>query len=165
MPCRSFYGRGCALIEQDYLRRIILREHDGNASSGIAPGFIVNAARFALGHGYHVVLEGILATLRYGEALRGLIDCHAGAVDQTDPAASVVWVAGFGLVEQRGDHRRDRVFQRGVDLAATGFRAGPACGSFAGVDRQDVGGVARSRGSVVEGSHHRHAAAPAAFPP
>lgn len=27
---RRRYGRGCALVEQDYLRRIILREHDSS---------------------------------------------------------------------------------------------------------------------------------------
>ena len=27
---RERYGRGCALVEQDYLRRIVLRELDGD---------------------------------------------------------------------------------------------------------------------------------------
>jgi adenylate kinase family enzyme len=75
---RSRYGRGCALIEQDYLRRIILREHDVGASTGIAPEFIAQAAAFALSHGYHVVLEGILRADRYADSLRRLIADHDG---------------------------------------------------------------------------------------
>lgn len=75
---RDAYGRGAALIEQDYLRRIILREHDSSASTGIAPEFITNAAGFALANGYHVILEGILHTARYADALRKLIQDHDG---------------------------------------------------------------------------------------
>jgi predicted kinase len=75
---RARYGRGCALIEQDYLRRIILKELDGRDAPGIAPRFIANAARFALDNGYHVILEGILWTGRYGDALRDLIGGRTG---------------------------------------------------------------------------------------
>jgi predicted kinase len=75
---RDSYGRGAALIEQDYLRRVILREHDSSASTGIAPEFITNAAAFALGNGYHVILEGILHTGSYGDALLKLIKDHDG---------------------------------------------------------------------------------------
>jgi predicted kinase len=75
---RDRYGRGCALIEQDYLRRVILREHDGVDSTGIAPEFITQAAAFALRNGYHVILEGILTAQRYGPSLRRLIDEHDG---------------------------------------------------------------------------------------
>ena len=72
---RRRYGRGCALIEQDYLRRIVLREHD---IGGIAPVFITTTARNALDLGYHVVLEGILHADRYATVLRHLIEQHAG---------------------------------------------------------------------------------------
>jgi len=65
-------------LEQDYLRRIVLREHDASASTGIAPEFITNAAAFALRSGYHVILEGILHTGRYTRALRALITEHVG---------------------------------------------------------------------------------------
>ena len=75
---RDAYGRGAALIEQDYLRRIVLREHDSSASTGIAPEFITNAAAFALANGYHVILEGILHTARYSNALLKLIKGHPG---------------------------------------------------------------------------------------
>ena len=75
---RRRYGRGCALLEQDYLRRIVLREHDSNHIDPVAPAFITTVARTALQLGYHVVLEGILHTDRYAALLRELIDEHPG---------------------------------------------------------------------------------------
>ncbi|MBG0563841.1 AAA family ATPase [Actinoplanes aureus] len=72
---RRRYGRGCALIEQDHVRRVVLREHGGN---GVAPSFIMTMARAALDAGYHVVLEGILHTAQYGDPLRRLIADHPG---------------------------------------------------------------------------------------
>lgn len=75
---RRRYGRGCALIEQDYLRRIVLREHDTSGSDPVAPAFIAATVRSALDLGYHVVLEGILHTDRYATALRRLIEQHSG---------------------------------------------------------------------------------------
>jgi predicted kinase len=70
------YGRGCALIEQDYLRRIVLRERD--EPGGIAPALIEQTVRFALDHGYHAVLEGILHRARYGPMLTALLSAHRG---------------------------------------------------------------------------------------
>jgi predicted kinase len=75
---RARYGRGCALIEQDYFRRIVLREHDSAASTGIAPELIGTAARLALDRGYHVVLEGILSTVRYSPMIRDLVAAQHG---------------------------------------------------------------------------------------
>ncbi|MCO8273576.1 AAA family ATPase [Actinoplanes sp. TRM 88003] len=77
---RRRYGRGCALIEQDYVRRVMLREHGGDGMDAVAPAFITTMVREALGHGYHVVLEGILHTGQYGRPLRELIADHSGAV-------------------------------------------------------------------------------------
>ncbi|HEY1488386.1 MAG TPA: AAA family ATPase [Micromonosporaceae bacterium] len=75
---RDRFGRGCALVEQDYLRRILLREWDGRDSGGIAPQLIGNTVRFALEHGYHVILEGFLWTVRYADMLHDLLDRHTG---------------------------------------------------------------------------------------
>jgi predicted kinase len=75
---RRRYGRGCALLEQDYLRRTVLREHDSGSTGVVAPEFIASTARAALAVGYHVVLEGILHSERYGGVLRRLVDEHAG---------------------------------------------------------------------------------------
>jgi predicted kinase len=74
----AYGGRGCAIVEQDYLRRTVLREHDATDSGGVAPRFITHAARFTLQHGYHTIVEGILATARYRPALLDLIARHAG---------------------------------------------------------------------------------------
>ncbi|MEH1165385.1 kinase [Micromonospora sp. CPCC 205539] len=73
---RRRHGRGCALVEQDYLRRIVLRERD--QPGGAAPALIEQTVRFALDHGYHVVLEGILHTSRHRAMLTNLRDGHRG---------------------------------------------------------------------------------------
>ncbi|GIE23369.1 AAA family ATPase [Winogradskya humida] len=75
---RRRYGRGCALLEQDHLRRVILREHDSGQIGPVAPAFIAATARTALDLGYHVILEGILHTDRYATALQNLITAHPG---------------------------------------------------------------------------------------
>lgn len=75
---RRRYGRGAALLEQDYLRRTLLREHDSAHINPVAPTFITTTARTALDLGYHVILEGILHTERYADALHQLIDRHPG---------------------------------------------------------------------------------------
>jgi predicted kinase len=74
---RRRFGRGCALVEQDYVRRVLLREHR-DAEGAIAPAFLTMIAREALGRGYHVVLEGILDAAGHGAALRELIAGHDG---------------------------------------------------------------------------------------
>ena len=71
-------GRGTALVELDYFRRVVLREHGGLGADAVAPGFIAMCVRALLGSGYHVVLEGILHTGGYGTVLRELIAEHAG---------------------------------------------------------------------------------------
>ncbi|MEU5563481.1 AAA family ATPase [Micromonospora musae] len=75
---RRRYGRGAALLEQDYLRRTMLREHDSAHIDPVAPPFITATARTALELGYHVILEGILHTERYADALHRLVDRHPG---------------------------------------------------------------------------------------
>ena len=73
---RLHQGRGWALVEQDNLRRVILRERD--KAGGLAPAFIDHTVRFLLGNGYSVILEGILASHRYGPMLTKLIADHSG---------------------------------------------------------------------------------------
>jgi predicted kinase len=72
---RNAYGRGCALVDQDHLRRIVLREHD---TGGLAARLITQTARIALDGGYHVIVEGILPSRHYGADLRALMRDHAG---------------------------------------------------------------------------------------
>jgi hypothetical protein len=73
---RRRHGRGCALVEQDHLRRIVLRERD--LPGGHAPDLIAEVARFALDRHYHVIVEGILHTGRYAPMLAGLWRAHRG---------------------------------------------------------------------------------------
>ncbi|WBB91545.1 AAA family ATPase [Verrucosispora sp. WMMC514] len=77
---RRRFGRGAALLEQDYLRRTLLREHDSAHIQPVAPSFITTTARTALDLGYHVIVEGILHTERYATVLHQLIDSHPGPV-------------------------------------------------------------------------------------
>ena len=73
---RARYGRGIALVGQDYLRRVVLRERD--LSSGANIGLIDTVARYALDHGFHVILDGILDSRRYAAMLEALRRDHRG---------------------------------------------------------------------------------------
>jgi predicted kinase len=70
------YGRGIALVGQDYLRRIVLRERDIPEGANI--GLIDSVARYALGHGFHVIIDGILDSRRYAAMLEALRHDHHG---------------------------------------------------------------------------------------
>lgn len=73
---RSRLGRGVAWVEQDNLRRVVLREHD--VPNGANIGLIEMTVRYALDHGYDVILEGILYTDHYGAMLERLTVDHVG---------------------------------------------------------------------------------------
>ena len=73
---RSRYGRGVALVGQDNMRRTVLREHDVPHGANI--GLIDTVARYALDHGFHVIVEGILYADRYGSMLEALSRDHRG---------------------------------------------------------------------------------------
>jgi predicted kinase len=73
---RERFGRGLALVGQDNLRRIVLRERDRPGAANI--GLIDLTARYALDAGYHVVVEGILYADHYGEMLTRLRADHRG---------------------------------------------------------------------------------------
>jgi predicted ABC-type ATPase len=74
---RESWGRGTALVDQDTLRRQILREHL-DVVEPIAPGLIDVTARYALNHGYRAIVEGILDRHGYGEMLTSLLAEHGG---------------------------------------------------------------------------------------
>ncbi|MEV5433999.1 kinase [Streptomyces sp. NPDC052701] len=73
---RDRFGRGLALVGQDNLRRIVLRERDRPGAANI--GLIDTVARYALDAGYHVVVEGILHAGHYGDMLARLRQDHRG---------------------------------------------------------------------------------------
>jgi predicted kinase len=65
-----------AVVGQDVIRRTILGTKDGAGTTAV--GLIDLAARYALVHGFDVLIEGILSAQRYGEMLRRLSDDHQG---------------------------------------------------------------------------------------
>ncbi|MEU3980604.1 AAA family ATPase [Streptomyces sp. NPDC026672] len=73
---RERFGRGLAVVAQDNLRRIVLRERDRPGAANI--GLIGLTARYALDAGFHVVIEGILYADRYGDMLTELRADHRG---------------------------------------------------------------------------------------
>ncbi|MFE7973610.1 AAA family ATPase [Streptomyces shenzhenensis] len=73
---RERFGRGLAVVGQDNLRRIVLRERDRPGAASI--GLIGLTARYALDAGFHVVVEGILYADRYGDMLAALCADHRG---------------------------------------------------------------------------------------
>lgn len=73
---RDHLGRGVAWVEQDYLRRTVLREHDRPGLPNI--GLIDMVARYSLDAGYHVIADGIFGSDRYGQMLQRLADDHVG---------------------------------------------------------------------------------------
>ncbi len=74
---RSQAGHGIAIVSQDYLRRTVLKERDVPGGANI--GLIELVARYALDHGLHTVIEGILYTAHYAEMLAALREDHRGA--------------------------------------------------------------------------------------
>lgn len=74
---RGRFGRGIAIVGQDNLRRDVLRERDVPGAANI--GLIDLVARYALDHGMHVIVEGILYAAHYGDMLAALRADHRGA--------------------------------------------------------------------------------------
>lgn len=67
---RAALGRGVGVVQQDTIRRKVLREHD--VEGGVNIGLIEHIVRYTIASDYVVILEGILHTGRYGEMLRRL---------------------------------------------------------------------------------------------
>jgi hypothetical protein len=67
---RAELGRGVGKIDQDTVRRKLLRERD--VEHGVNIGLIEHIVRYTLASDYVVILEGILHAGRYGEMLRRL---------------------------------------------------------------------------------------------
>lgn len=70
-------GRGTAWVEQDHVRRIVLRERDKPGAANI--DLISMCVRFALQRGFNVVLEGILRADHYAVMLEELHREYPGA--------------------------------------------------------------------------------------
>jgi adenylylsulfate kinase-like enzyme len=68
--------RDLAIVSQDLLRRVILRELDVPGGANI--DLIGMTARYAITSGFHVIVEGILRADHYGDMLTKLISDHEG---------------------------------------------------------------------------------------
>jgi len=73
---RDRYGRGIAIVGQDNLRRIVLRERD--VPGGAYIGLVDTVARYALDHGYHTIIEGIFYAAHCAGMLTALRADHRG---------------------------------------------------------------------------------------
>ncbi len=100
---RRRFGRGAALVEQDYFRRVVLREHGGTGTDAVAPGFIDMCVRHLLGSGYHVIVEGILHTGSYGPMPQKLIADHPG------PSCAFYLDVGFEETIRRHHNRAEPI--------------------------------------------------------
>jgi hypothetical protein len=76
LAVRQAVGRGVAVVQQDVIRRELLRERDLPGALNI--DLIATIVASCLAGGYDVILEGILDASRYGATLRSLIASHPG---------------------------------------------------------------------------------------
>src|SRR6516164_786644 len=76
LALRQAVGRGVAVVQQDVIRRELLRERDLPGALNI--DLIATIVARCLAGGYDVILEGILDASRYGATLRSLIATHPG---------------------------------------------------------------------------------------
>ena len=76
LALRREAGRGVALVQQDAIRRDLLRERDRPDALNVE--LIALNTRFCLDHDYDVILEGILCTAHYGQMIKTLLGEHEG---------------------------------------------------------------------------------------
>lgn len=121
---RARHGRrDLAIVGQDHLRRIVLREHDVPGGANI--GLIDRVARYALDHGYHTIVEGIFRADHYGDMLtalradhRGLTCCYYFDVPFTETLrrhAAKPEAARYGAAEMRAWYRERDLLPGGVE--------------------------------------------------
>ena len=67
------------MVSQDILRRDTLKQKDDPGNPAI--GLIDLTARYALDHGYHVIVEGILFSQSHADMLTKLVHDHTGPSD------------------------------------------------------------------------------------
>jgi adenylylsulfate kinase-like enzyme len=64
-------AKAVAVVEQDYFRRVVLKEKEEGGAEALA--LIRLVATFALARGFDVIVEGILGAAKYGDMLTGLM--------------------------------------------------------------------------------------------
>lgn len=70
------HGPGISHVSHDILRLMILRERE--IAGGPSIGLVDAVARYALRHGFHVIIDGILDAAHCGPALAALRHDHRG---------------------------------------------------------------------------------------
>jgi predicted kinase len=154
---RRRHGRGIAIVGQDNLRRVVLREHDKPNAPNI--GLIDLTARYALDHGFHVIVEGILYASHYGGMLAALCEDHQGRTglyylhvpfeETVRRHATKPQAAEYGEAEMAAWYREIDLLPGGVEhvvsadtslddtvqlvMADTGFASRPASSCNAGL--------------------------------
>jgi hypothetical protein len=111
------------MVSQDNLRRAILRERD--VPGGVNIGLVDLVARFALGRGFHVIVEGILRAAHYGPMLAALHRDHQSVArfyyldvpfeETLRRHASRPQAAEFGEAEMRTWYRERDLLPGGIE--------------------------------------------------
>jgi predicted kinase len=121
---RARHGRrDLAIVGQDHLRRVVLREHDVPGGANI--GLIDMVARYALHRGFHTIVEGIFRADHYAGMLtglradyRGLTLCYYFDVPFNETMrrhAGKPQVVKYGEAEMRGWYRGRDLLPGGVE--------------------------------------------------
>ncbi|MCE7011737.1 zeta toxin family protein [Kibdelosporangium philippinense] len=120
---RAELGRGVAIVDQDTIRRKLLREHD--VECGVNIGLIEQIVHYTLANDYVVILEGILHAGRYGEMLRRLHRDFGG---------------GWYFLQVTWDEslRRHQTRQQRAEFTPEQMREFPRAGLLEGVDERIV---------------------------
>ena len=119
---RDRHGRrGLAIVGQDNLRRVVLRERDVPGGANI--DLIDRTVRFALTRGYHTIVGGIFNADHYGAMLTALISDHPGRafayfLDVPFPETLRRHATKTGLLEYGEAEMRQ--WYRGLDLLPGG---------------------------------------------
>lgn len=110
---RKLYGYGVAIVSQDVLRRDILKQKDDPGNPAI--GLIDITARYALEHGYHTIVEGILFSQSHADMLTKLVDDHTG------PKACFYYELSFDETVTR-HATKPQSAEYGADMMANWYR-------------------------------------------
>lgn len=147
---QSTLGPGTANIAQDYLRRVVLREHD--VANGDNIGLLANTIRYCAGMGYDVIVEGILVAKHYREMLCEVMAGH--------PGSSHVFYLEVSLEEALQRHRMGPL---GREVPSEEFRRWYVPNDLLGVTDEvvldataDVHSITRAIVATLGGVEDRH---------
>jgi predicted kinase len=91
----------CLVVGQDHVRRIMLRELEGDATGDLNAELLAAIARWGLDRGLIVLMEGILNARPYGRMLEGL-------ASQASAAHFFAWDLSFEETVRRHHQRPQR---------------------------------------------------------